>query len=216
MNYRVASLGFLSFGNEVVPGNAGLYDQLLALKWVKENIAAFGGDINRITLFGESAGAVSVGFHLFSPLSQGLFTRAILQSGYITAPWGFHDNATARRSAMALAKTFNCSEALNNDTLQCLLEKNASDIVQNETWWGGVVDFPFVPVQDGKLIPNSTEVMSSDANFTSNTTVLLGSNANEGSYFLEYFLGLPANSTPPNVTAVNFTAVIRALNPVYG
>ena len=67
-------------GNEEVPGNAGLRDQNLALKWVNENIGKFGGNPEMVTIFGESAGALSVHLQLLSPLSQGLFQRAILQS----------------------------------------------------------------------------------------------------------------------------------------
>ncbi|CAD1468671.1 unnamed protein product, partial [Heterotrigona itama] len=69
MQYRVASLGFLYFGTSDVPGNAGLFDQMMALQWVRDNIAAFGGNPDNVTLFGESAGAVSVSMHLLSPLS---------------------------------------------------------------------------------------------------------------------------------------------------
>jgi carboxylesterase type B len=80
MNYRLGPLGFLSLGNKDVPGNAGLRDQSMALAWVKEQIASFGGDDKKITVFGESAGASSIALHLLSPLSKGLFHRAILQS----------------------------------------------------------------------------------------------------------------------------------------
>ncbi|KAH9371332.1 hypothetical protein HPB48_021994 [Haemaphysalis longicornis] len=184
--------------------------------WVKDNIGAFGGDANRITIFGESAGAVSIGFHLLSPRSRALFTRAILQSGSPRAPWGFHDNTTARQSAKALAKALKCSDALDNTTLQCLLEKDAKQIVQKEVWGAGVVQFPFVPVQDAEFILNSTHVTSEVATFGNDTAVLLGSNANEGSYFLQYFLALPAETDPENVTEGNFTAVIKALNPTIG
>lgn len=69
------------------PGNMGLWDQRLAMKWVKENIAAFGGDPERITLFGESAGAVSVSTHVVSPWSHAYFTNAIMQSGSIFGNW---------------------------------------------------------------------------------------------------------------------------------
>lgn len=70
MQYRVASLGFLYFGTSDVPGNAGLFDQMFALQWVRDNIDAFGGNPDNVTLFGESAGAVSVSLHLLSPLSR--------------------------------------------------------------------------------------------------------------------------------------------------
>ena len=64
-------LGFLSTEDEVVPGNNGMKDQAQAIRWVHENIAQFGGDPNRVTIFGESAGASSVHFHMISPLSKG-------------------------------------------------------------------------------------------------------------------------------------------------
>ena len=72
-NYRVGALGFFSTGDEVAPGNYGFKDQNLALRWVQENIEAFGGDPNRVTIFGTSAGAASVIFHLLSPASHGKF-----------------------------------------------------------------------------------------------------------------------------------------------
>ena len=73
IQYRVASLGFISFDTEEVPRNAGMFDQVMAIRWVKENIEQFGGDPERITLMGESAGACSVSLHLLSPLSRSLF-----------------------------------------------------------------------------------------------------------------------------------------------
>ena len=73
--------GFLSTGDGVIKGNMGLLDQVVAMQWVKDNIASFGGDPDNITLFGESAGSFSIAFHLVSPLTHGLFKRAICQSG---------------------------------------------------------------------------------------------------------------------------------------
>lgn len=71
LNYRLGFLGFLSTGDNVVPGNNGLKDQVLALKWVKDNIDRFCGDPNQITLAGQSAGSASVAYHIQSPQSQG-------------------------------------------------------------------------------------------------------------------------------------------------
>lgn len=71
-NYRLGVFGFLSSGDENAPGNAGLKDQLLALKWVQSNIEAFGGDPARVTIYGESAGAAAVHYHVLSPESEGI------------------------------------------------------------------------------------------------------------------------------------------------
>lgn len=83
MNYRLTVFGFLNFKDPSlnIPGNAGLKDQLMALKWVKENIENFGGDSNNITLFGHSAGGISVSYHLISEKSKGLINKAIVMAG---------------------------------------------------------------------------------------------------------------------------------------
>ncbi|CAF0726400.1 unnamed protein product [Didymodactylos carnosus] len=96
MEYRVESLGFLYLGTEDAPGNQGLYDQLLALEFIHKNIQYFGGDNQRITLFGESAGAVSVGLHLLSPKSRHLFNNAILQSSGASAKWAVLNQRIAK------------------------------------------------------------------------------------------------------------------------
>ncbi|KAH9417788.1 Carboxylesterase 5A [Dermatophagoides pteronyssinus] len=81
INYRVGPFGFLYGGNDNTPGNLGFHDQLLGLKWIQENIENFGGDPKSVTLFGESAGSISVSALIQSPLAEGLFHRAIMESG---------------------------------------------------------------------------------------------------------------------------------------
>jgi carboxylesterase 2 len=95
INYRLGTFGFLSTGDDAMPGNYGLLDQVLALKWVQKNIHAFGGDPSTVTIFGESAGASSVSLHIVSPLSKGLFHRAIMQSGSSLSVWAVDRLATA-------------------------------------------------------------------------------------------------------------------------
>ena len=111
MQYRVGSLGFMYMGHPDAPGNAGLFDQLLALKWIHENIHHFGGNPNRVTLFGESAGAASVTMHLLSPLSQDYFTRAITQSASATCDWAVLPRENAKMRAMTMAEFTACKSA---------------------------------------------------------------------------------------------------------
>lgn len=106
LNYRVGILGFLSLETEDIPGNAGMKDQVAALKWVQKNIKSFGGDPTNVTIFGESAGGSSVSFHLVSPMSAGLFKRAIIQSGALTCRWAKCQRPRDR--ALILAKKLGC------------------------------------------------------------------------------------------------------------
>ncbi|XP_021956499.1 venom carboxylesterase-6 [Folsomia candida] len=126
MNYRLGSLGFLSTGDMTSPGNNGLKDQTLALKWVRENIANFGGDPNKITIFGESAGAGSVHFHMFSPMSRGLFHGAISQSGCATCFWSITEKAA--ENAQKYSALLNCT-GNSKEILSCLKQKDAKDLV---------------------------------------------------------------------------------------
>lgn len=87
INYRLGVLGFLCLDVPDVPGNSGLKDQTLAIAWVKENIESFNGDSNNITIFGCSAGSASIDYQMLSPLSEGLFHKAILESGSSLNPW---------------------------------------------------------------------------------------------------------------------------------
>lgn len=86
-NYRLSAFGFLSTGTKDAPGNNGLKDQVVALRWVKDHIKLFGGDPDCITLMGYGAGAISITLHMVSPMSKGLFHKAIVMSGSATAQW---------------------------------------------------------------------------------------------------------------------------------
>ena len=90
INYRLGSLGFLSLGNPELSGNAGLWDQVKALKWVQNNIRTFGGNPDRVTIMGEGAGSWSVMYQLLSPQSASLFQRVISQSGTPMSP-AYHE-----------------------------------------------------------------------------------------------------------------------------
>lgn len=115
MNYKNFS-GFLSSGDRVSPGNYGLKDQLLVLKWIKNNIKYFGGDENRVTLYGQSAGAASILYHVVSPNSKGLFHRGIASSGSSLCSWAYSRQPTNMFFDVALEagiKMNNTQEILN-------------------------------------------------------------------------------------------------------
>ncbi|XP_005180039.1 juvenile hormone esterase-like [Musca domestica] len=104
-NYRLGTLGFLNLGSQLIPGNAGFKDQVLALQWVQRNIRNFGGNPQDVTLMGYSAGGLSVSLHLVSPMSKGLFHKAIMMSGslppQVVMPKG-HQRYLAIRQAKRL------------------------------------------------------------------------------------------------------------------
>ena len=131
MNFiRLGPLGFLYEATELIPGNVGLRDQVMALEWVNANIEYFGGNSDSVTIFGESAGSLSVALHLLSPLSNGLFQRAIIQSGEALNPaWAPISQKNALQYADLLAKELNCDLEDALMKLKCMQEKNVDDIL---------------------------------------------------------------------------------------
>jgi para-nitrobenzyl esterase len=129
INYRVGSLGFLA-GVGGLEGNYGLRDQQLAMRWVKENAAAFGGDPDRVTLAGQSAGAMSVTAHLTAvPSSQGLFSSAIVMSNPAGLP--YKDMTEARRVGEAFGRAAGCPRW--GDVLACLRALPVEEVLTTQT-----------------------------------------------------------------------------------
>ncbi|XP_014218898.1 esterase E4 isoform X2 [Copidosoma floridanum] len=112
LNYRLGILGFLNMDHEECSGNQGLKDQIAGLAWVKENIEAFGGDSDNITVFGESAGGASVHALCLSPLARGLFQKAIIQSGAVSNPWAHISSNKDVGFSVAKALGKNCTSTL--------------------------------------------------------------------------------------------------------
>lgn len=125
INYRLGALGFLSIGSEEVPGNAALKDQVLALKWVQKNIANFGGDPEQVTVLGDTAGGQAVTLHMLSPMSMGLFQRAIAMSGAPTCDYGL--TYKPERKAQILGKLNNCTDVENPTALLACLQSISKD-----------------------------------------------------------------------------------------
>nr|XP_039269975.1 uncharacterized protein LOC120344729 [Styela clava] len=144
LNYRLTSLGFMSTGDENSPGNYGLLDQALALQWIQDNIANFGGDPEKVTIFGESAGGVAVSLHMLSPISKPLFLRGISESGQAPSDWSFGKNPLSQ--AERLAQRLGCPTDNTKLLVGCLRSVPLPYLVSNSTGigWGAVVDNYFL------------------------------------------------------------------------
>ncbi len=183
INYRLGIFGFLAHpelsreSTHDVSGNYGMLDQVAALEWVRDNISAFGGDPNNVTIFGESAGAHSVGQLLASPLAAGLFHRAIAQSGS-----GAHQNLHLRKNAPGFASAESTGvEVADGRDLASLRAMNSSEI---SVLWR--VDDgrtkAFHPCVDGWVLPKSvSETFARGEQLA--VPLLVGSNSDEGQMF---------------------------------
>ncbi|XP_076286592.1 esterase FE4-like [Lasioglossum baleicum] len=127
-NYRLGAFGFLNLGHKSAPGNQGLKDLIAALEWVKENIVNFGGDPNNVTIFGASAGGVLAHALAISPRAQGLFHKAIMQSGLLTCPWSLNQSKPER--CFRLAKVLGKDSTDPEEVVQYLRTVDANDIVK--------------------------------------------------------------------------------------
>ncbi|KAF5297062.1 hypothetical protein FQR65_LT10071 [Abscondita terminalis] len=121
---------YVNMNYRLVPGNNGLKDQTLALKWINENIQYFGGDPKKITIFGQSAGAASVHYHQFSPLSKGLFQYAISQSGCVFNTWAMSSKATAAERAKKIADALKCPIDNNIIMVECLKKVEPYEFIE--------------------------------------------------------------------------------------
>jgi para-nitrobenzyl esterase len=183
LNYRLGALGFLNLkeltkGRIPSTGNEGLLDQIAALRWVKENIAGFGGDPNDVTLFGESAGGMSVGCLLNMPEARGLFQKAILES-----PVG----EMARSLDMSIKQTevFLDILGLKADNVSALRSLQPSAMLRAQietavrTEQGAA---PFAPTADGIVMP-MLPLDSMEAGLGLKIPTLIGSNLEEDKFF---------------------------------
>ncbi|KXJ82746.1 hypothetical protein RP20_CCG011480 [Aedes albopictus] len=129
IQYRLGPLGFLSTLSDVIPGNAGMLDMIMALEWVQDHIADFGGNPDKVTVFGQSAGAGAISALLYSPLvSQRLFNQVILQSGGSLSTWAVDPNPVT--NAIDIAKYAGCNENLALVQIeQCLLSVETSKLI---------------------------------------------------------------------------------------
>ena len=194
--------------------------QTLALEWVRDNIKLFGGNPNEVTLMGESAGASSVALHYMSPLSCGLFKRAILQSTGATPRWGYVSQTEALKRSRKLAKEVGCTYHKFDveKTLKCLRGKPSTKILSKEynvaTY--GLNLFPFVPTIDDNFLSQSPRSMLENENFI-NTSILIGSNTNEGYWSLMYLLPDLFPNKPLNISDLELSEeqYIKAVQQIF-
>jgi carboxylesterase type B len=185
VNYRLGALGFLA-GIGGLTGNYGMLDQQLAMQWVVANVAQFGGDATRVLLFGESAGAMSVGLHLLSmPSSAGLFSAALMESNPLSLPYKSPSQATA------YATIFQTVLGCEIGGLDCLRGKSAADLVTAQVdklligagLLNGFSGFlVWAPVIDGTLITH--QPLGAAAAFGLPKPTLFGTNRDEGTVFI--------------------------------
>uniref|UniRef100_A0A6I8P6K3 Carboxylesterase 4A n=1 Tax=Ornithorhynchus anatinus TaxID=9258 RepID=A0A6I8P6K3_ORNAN len=195
IQYRLGVFGFLSTGDVHARGNWGLLDQVAALQWIQENIEGFGGDPGCVTAFGQSAGGISISALMLSPLSRGLFHRAISQSG--TALIKPFITYRPLELAKKIAKVAGCDNSSSSDLVQCLREKPERQLVKasrkmkffridvdpdpNKIIW-------FVsPVVDGVVFPVSPEELLARGDFL-RIPYLLGVNNQDFGWLLPHVM----------------------------
>ncbi|XP_078514097.1 neuroligin-4, X-linked [Lissotriton helveticus] len=181
VNYRLGVLGFLSTGDQAAKGNYGLLDQIQALRWIEENIGAFGGDPKRVTIFGSGAGASCVSLLTLSHYSEGLFQKAIIQSGTALSSWAV--NYQPGKYTRILADKVGCDMQDTIDVVECLRDKNYKELIQ-QTITPATYHIAFGPVIDGDVIPDDPQILMEQGEFL-NYDIMLGVNQGEGLKFVD-------------------------------
>jgi para-nitrobenzyl esterase len=212
INYRLGYLGFFAHpaidAEGHVNGNYGFMDQQFALKWVQENIKAFGGDPDQVTIFGQSAGGQSVYAQLASPLAAGLFERAIAESGsylefqdyfdyIVSLEIGETTGTASVPSGNAIAASVGCGSVA---TASCLRGVSAATLVAAQ----GTIVYPFV---DGTLLTQTPSAAFTSGEFN-RVSVISGGNHDEWRYFVAYEYDLVGN---PIATLADYQAAELAL-----
>ncbi|XP_011498519.1 PREDICTED: acetylcholinesterase [Ceratosolen solmsi marchali] len=221
MQYRVGAFGFLYLSQYFeddgeAPGNMGLWDQAMALQWLKDNAKVLGGDPNRITIFGESAGGGSVSLHLMSPVTRGLVRRGILQSGTLNAPWSYMSAEKANEVAQILVQDCNCNSSMLEENatrvMECMKSVDAKTIsVQQWNSYSGILGFPSAPTIDGVFLPKDPLELLRDSDFDK-TEIVIGNNENEGTYFILYdFIDYFDKDNPSSLDRTKFLQIINTI-----
>lgn len=189
VSYRLNALGFLT-SKEIEKesgymGNLGVLDQIQSLKWINENIERFGGDSNKITISGESAGSMSASNLIFSPLAKGLFHQAIMESGALfSQPIVSAEGPGDAKQSLSMSKEF--MKKVGAKSLDDLRKTELNTLVDNSAFSMDMTqpnNFYFMPVFDGKVIDSSPYKSLKEGNYN-DVKVLMGYNSDEGTMFI--------------------------------
>jgi len=191
-NYRLGVFGFSSSPDRQIKGNMGMYDQILALQFIRDNIAQFGGLPNRVTISGQSAGASSAGLLMLSPLSRGLYYQAILESGADHNVWVVNWPAQDPDSYIyQVAASTNCTRDTTAEMIACLRQVSARDlrIADNIECTPGHFCQGFAPIIDGPggFLPDSPLKLREELGDAS-VPVIAGHCKDDGSLYTIYFI----------------------------
>ncbi|XP_049775007.1 esterase FE4-like [Schistocerca cancellata] len=212
INYRLGAFGFLSTGDSVLPGNMGLKDQVMALQWVKRNIASFGGDPNNVTIFGESAGGASVHYLMLSPMAKGLFHKAIIQSGAAFCPWAFTNEP--RKNALKLAASLGCNSTDSNDILSFLSKVPQKKIHENSMKLFSKEDMKY---KFEVVFPPTVEKYASNSCFLPKHPLILSQNSKQeiplliGSTSKEGYIFMREAIQDTSILAKHFEATVEIM-----
>lgn len=200
LQYRLGVQGFLYMGTDDAPGNMGLLDQQLAIKWIHDNIHVFGGDRTKITLFGESAGSSSVSYHLIAPTTWPYFSRAIMLSASSLASWAYTEPSNTISKAQVLANVTNCSHSETSEIIKCLKNLDSFDLESKQWELDNSNIGTFLPTKDGYFLLDDPHTIMRSGNIK-DADIMLGNTGDEGEFFLVYFYQdafLPENLKNPD------------------
>uniref|UniRef100_A0A2A4IWX2 Carboxylesterase type B domain-containing protein n=1 Tax=Heliothis virescens TaxID=7102 RepID=A0A2A4IWX2_HELVI len=197
VSHRIGSMGFLAFNDEIVPGNNGIRDIILALKWLQQNVHKFGGDPQKITLMGVDGGAAIIDVLLLSPKAKGLFSRAILQSGTAFNPIYMPTNPKVKATALAkeLERTAVTSSNLLNELQHVssydLVTAELSSVSADEGRQSQMGTVPFGPVTEPEHPDAIITHLPEDGPLDIDIPVMIGYNSREGIEINERYLRKP-------------------------
>ncbi|EXJ96405.1 hypothetical protein A1O1_01531 [Capronia coronata CBS 617.96] len=213
INYRLSAFGFLA-SNEIAgegATNLGLKDQRLAMHWVQENIAAFGGDPTKVTIWGESAGSQAVGFHLaaYGGRDDKIFRGAIMESGNpvywisLYTPDYFqdtYDTIVGSAGCNTSLDTLQCLREVSTDTLNTIINTTTPALIAGANWT------VYAPVMDGDFLQKYTSLQLQEGQFV-HVPILSGANSDEGSVFSPYGINTTEEFYDALTSFQNFPAV---------